>query len=104
MMLDSWWCSLELWGMTGLDAAFPKVSCLEAVSVHSPCGTQDFWLSLLRNHLHELLAEHRHRNCGERTGVSTTEDGHELEARAHYATCSHQPIYYFWNSERRLST
>lgn len=58
-------------GRTGLDDAVPKVSCLEAVTVRSPCSTQDSWLSLLRHHLHQLLAEHCHRDCRERTGVST---------------------------------
>lgn len=33
MVLESWWRSLELWGMTGLDAALPKVNCPEAVTV-----------------------------------------------------------------------
>lgn len=68
MVLGSWWRSLELWGMTGLDAALPKVSCPEVVTVRSPCGTRDSQLSLLRNHLHKLLAEHRPRDCGERQG------------------------------------
>lgn len=71
MVLESWWCSLELWGMTGLDAALPKMSCPEAVTVRSPCGTRDSQLSLLRNHLHKLLAEHRPRDCGGETRVST---------------------------------
>lgn len=75
--------------MTGLDAALPKVSCLDAVTMHSPCGTQDSWLSLLRYHLHQLLAEHCHRDCRERTGMSIgRKPGCEL-----LATCSHQPIY-----------
>lgn len=73
--------------MTGLVATLPKVRCLEAVTVRSPCGTQDSWLSLLRYHLHQLLAEHRHRDCRERTRVSIGwRSGREL-----LATCSHQP-------------
>lgn len=35
MVLESWWRSLELWGMTGLDAVLPKVNCPEAVTVRT---------------------------------------------------------------------
>lgn len=48
---------------------------------HSPCGTRDSQLSLLRNHLHKLLAEHRPRDCRERSGVSTGQRmGQELRS------------------------
>lgn len=93
----SCWCSLELWGMTGPETAFLKVSCLEAVTVHTPCGTQDLRLSLLRNHLHELLAQHRPGDCRERTEVSTGKDGHGPSVRSYCPTCSHQPIDHFQN-------
>lgn len=48
---------------------------------HSPCGTRDSQLSLLRNHLHKLLAEHRPREDGlqEPLGLILPPDAKEVD-------------------------